>query len=257
MKITILGCGSSSGVPVVGSGWGDCDPNEPRNRRQRASILVEHDDTKLLVDTSPDCRAQLLDADVSRLDAVLYTHGHADHCHGIDDLRWINVAMHADLPIYGGPETIDMINNRFPYTTSPLKVLSVGKAYYKPVLIPNEISGPFRIGSIDIQPFTQDHGFSITYGFRFGDVAYSTDVVALDDDAFDVLAGVRLWIVDAFRHEPHPTHSHVARTLEWIARVKPERAVLFHMSAALDYAKLNAETPDHVEPAYDGMVLEV
>ena len=257
MKITILGCGSSSGVPVVGDGWGACDPAEPRNRRRRSSVLVEHGGTTLLVDTSPDCRAQLLDAGVSRLDAVLYTHGHADHFHGIDDLRWINVAMHADLPVYAGRETLDLMEERFPYVTAPLKMLSVGKRYYKPMLIPNEIAGPFRIGAIDVRPFVQDHGFSMTYGFRFGDAAYSTDVVALDDSAFDVLAGVRLWIVDAFRREPHPTHSHVGRTLEWIARVKPERAVLTHMSSRLDYAALNAETPDNVEPAYDGMVLEV
>jgi phosphoribosyl 1,2-cyclic phosphate phosphodiesterase len=257
MKITILGCGSSSGVPVVGGGWGDCDPAEPRNRRRRASILVEHEETTLLVDASPDCRAQLLDAGVSRLDAVLFTHGHADHCHGIDDLRWINVAMHADLLIYANRDTLDLIDERFPYTTSPLKMLSVGKRYYKPVLIPNEITGPFRIGAIDIRPFVQDHGFSTTYGFRFGDMAYSTDLVALDDNAFDVLDGVRVWIVDAFCRKPHATHSHVERSLEWIARVKPERAVLTHMSPSLDYATLNAETPDNVEPAYDGMVLEI
>lgn len=257
MKITVLGCGSSSGVPVVGGGWGQCDPAEPRNRRRRASILVEHEDTTLLVDASPDCRAQLLDAGVSRLDAVLFTHGHADHCHGIDDLRWINVAMHADLPTYANRDTLDLIDDRFPYTTSPLKMLSVGKRYYKPMLIPNEIDGPFGVGAIAIRPFVQDHGFSSTCGFRFGDAAYSTDLVTLDDDAFDALAGVRLWIVDAFRYEPHPTHSHVARTLEWIARVQPERAVLTHMGSALDYATLNAETPDNVEPAYDGMVLEV
>lgn len=257
MKVTILGSGPSSGVPVVGSGWGDCDPAEPRNRRRRASILVEHAGTALLIDASPDCRAQLLDAGVSRLDAVLFTHGHADHCHGIDDLRWINVAMHADLPIHADRDTLDLIGTRFPYVLTPLRMLPVGKRYYKPMLVTNEITGPFRIGAIDIQPFVQDHGFSTTLGFRVGDVAYSTDLIALDEDAFTVLDGVRLWIVDAFGREPHPTHSHVGRSLEWIARVKPERAVLTHMGPALDYATLNAETPDYVEPGYDGMVLEV
>ncbi len=252
MKITILGCGSSMGVPGVGEGWGDCDPNEPKNRRLRASILVEEGETRLLVDTSPDLREQLLAAKINRLDAVLYTHAHADHLHGIDDVRAINVMLKRPLDVYADAETLDTINQRFGYVFQPLK----GDYYYKPTLVPHAIEGPFRVRDISIRSFRQDHGFSKTLGFRFGSVAYSTDVVTLDEQAFEILAGVDLWIVDAFRKLPHATHTHLDRTLEWIDRVKPRRAVLTHMSPALDYAWLRSVLPAHVEPAYDGMVLE-
>ncbi len=252
MKITILGCGSSMGVPLVGEGWGDCDPNEPKNRRLRASILVEEGATRLLVDTSPDLRQQLLSAGVNRLDAVLYTHAHADHLHGIDDIRAINVTLKGPLDVYADPETLGIIQDRFGYVFQPLK----GDYYYKPTLVPHVIDGPFRIGDIAIRSFRQDHGFSKSLGFRFGDVAYSTDVLALDEQAFEILESVDLWIVDAFRKVPHATHTHLERTLEWIERVKPRRAVLTHMTQWLDYNWLKSVLPAHVEPAYDGMVLE-
>ena len=256
MKVTILGCGSSGGVPTVGGGWGDCDPAEPRNRRMRASILVEQDGTSLLVDTSPDCRAQLLAAEVTRLDAVLFTHAHADHTHGIDELRWINVAMKADLPAHMDPVTLDRIRTRFGYAFEPLRP-EAGGYYYKPTLTPMTIDGPFRIGKIDVIPFEQDHGRSTTLGFRFGKIAYSTDLVDLNQTARDTLAGVDTWIVDAFRRDPHPTHTHLAQTLTWIEDIKPRRAVITHMGSALDYRTLCDEVPDGVEPAYDGLVVEV
>lgn len=258
MKITILGCGSSMGVPFLDGtsphgGWGACDPAEPRNRRLRTSILVEEGATRLLVDTSPDLRQQLLAAGVSTITAVLYTHAHADHLHGIDDVRGINLILQAPIDAYGDAVTLATIQERFGYVFEPLK----GDYFYKPTLVPKLIDGPFDIGPIRIQPFVQDHGFSKSLGFRFGAIAYSTDLVELDEAAFGILAGVDLWIVDAFRIVPHVTHTHLAKTLGWIERVKPRRAVLTHMSDALDYNKIKAMVPANVEPAYDGMVLEV
>jgi phosphoribosyl 1,2-cyclic phosphate phosphodiesterase len=255
MKITILGCGPSSGVPVLGAGWYDCDPDDPRNRRRRSSILVEDGDAVLLVDSSPDCREQLLDAQVERLDAVLFTHAHGDHCHGVDDLRWINVAMKADLPAHASAITLAGVAERFGYAFQPLPATHIGR-YYKPVLTPHEITGPFQVAGLDIVPFEQDHGFSTTLGFRFGPAAYSTDLVKLDEAGFAALDGIELWVVDCFRREPHHTHAYLELVLEWIARVKPKRAVLTHMGPTLDYATLKAELPGGVEPAYDGMVLE-
>ncbi len=252
MKVTILGCGSSMGVPLVGDHWGDCDPNEPRNRRLRASILVEQGPTRLLIDTGPDLRQQLLTAGVTSVTAILYTHAHADHLHGIDDVRGLNLGMGATIDAYADPATLKIIRERFGYVFQVLK----GDYFYKPTLVPKTIDGPFEIGGMRVQPFEQDHGFSKTLGFRIGRIAYSTDVVNLDETAFGVLDGVDVWIVDAFRIEPHITHTHLAKTLEWIERVKPKRAVLTHMSQWLDYGRLKATLPAHVEPAYDGMVLE-
>jgi len=259
LKVTILGAGPSSGVPMVGGKWGACDPDEPRNRRRRASILVESaDGAAILIDSSPDCRQQLLDAGVTRLDAVLYTHAHADHSHGIDDLRWINVAMHAPLPAYGDAETLRLLDTRFGYAFAPLAFKPRGKTrYYKPVLQAQEITGPFTVAGLPVTPFAQDHGFSTTLGFRIGDFAYSTDVVRLDDTAFAVLEGIDTWIVDAFHRNPHPTHAHLALTLQWIARLRPRRAALCHMGNSLDYRTLCRELPPGVAPGYDGMVLEV
>ncbi len=254
MRVTILGCGGSGGVPLVGNDWGACDPANPKNRRLRVSILVEAGDTTVLVDTSPDLRQQLLAAGVARLDAVLYTHTHADHLHGIDDLRPVNRKMNAPIDVYGSPVTIADIRARFGYVFAGLRE---GHGYYKPVLVPHEVTGPFRVKGLDVVPFEQDHGFSKTTGFRFGPVAYSTDVVELSDEAFAALEGVRLWIVDCLRLEPHDTHAHLDKALAWIARVDPERAVLTHMTQSLDYDDLAARLPAGAEPAFDGMVLEV
>jgi phosphoribosyl 1,2-cyclic phosphate phosphodiesterase len=254
MKIRVLGCGGSGGVPLIGGIWGNCDPGEPRNRRRRVSILVETGDATILVDTSPDLREQLLDAGTRRIDAVLFTHGHADHLHGVDDLRGMNRLMRSAIPIYADRPTLDGISRRFAYVFTPLER---GASFYKPTLTPHEITGPFDLGGVRIVPFQQNHGFSTTLGFRIGDVGYSTDVAELDDAAFAVLAGIDVWIVDCLRYEPHPTHSHLAKTLSWIARVKPRRAVLTHMDIPLDYATLCRELPAGVEPGYDGLILEV
>ena len=254
MRIRILGCGGSGGVPLVGGVWGNCDPRETKNRRRRASILIEDGATTILVDTSPDLREQLLDAGTTHLDAVLFTHAHADHLHGIDDLRAMNRLMRGPIPVHADQKTLDKIGERFAYVFSPLER---DAGFYKPTLTPNVIDGRFAIAGIEIVPFEQDHGFSTTLGFRIGSMAYSTDVVGLGEPAFDVLAGIDLWIVDCLRREPHPTHSHLARTLDWIARVKPRRAVLTHMDVPLDYATLRRELPAGVEPGYDGLTIEL
>ena len=257
MRVTVLGCGSSGGVPLIGhDGWGMCDAANPKNRRRRVSILVQDGGTTLLVDTSPDVRAQLIDAGVHGLDAVLYTHAHADHLHGIDDLRSVNANIDGPLDAYATAETIEAIRARFGYVFDPR---SPEATYWaRPWLTPKLIDGPFRAGAIDVQPFVQDHGQGMTtLGFRFGKLAYSTDAKRLDQAAFAALAGVEVWIVDALRQHPHPTHSHVPQTFEWIARVGPRRAVLTHMSHMLDYEDVLAQCPPGVEPGYDGMVIEV
>ncbi len=256
MRVTILGCGGSSGVPLVGNFWGDCDPGEPRNRRRRVSILIDQGETRVLVDTSPDLREQLLDARVDRLSAVVLTHAHADHLHGIDDLRSINYLTRAPLPLYGAPATLEEVERRFGYA---LKPLPPSGEYYRPALVPVPIDGErFTIGAIAFRCFDQDHGIGgTTLGLRFGDVAYSTDVVRLPPAAFAALEGTDTWIVDCLRYAPHPTHAHFDLTMEWIARVKPRRAILTHMGHQMDYRGLMARCPPGVEPAYDGMVIEV
>jgi phosphoribosyl 1,2-cyclic phosphate phosphodiesterase len=254
MKITILGCGASTGVPAIGPDWGRCDPSDRRNRRRRVSVLVERSGTILLIDTAPDLREQLLDAGIARIDAVLLTHAHADHLHGIDDIRVINRLMKCPIPLYASAAALAEIGTRFGYVLAPV---AAGGPYYKPTLTPHEISGRFAAAGITVVPFVQDHGYSTTLGFRIGGFAYSTDVTELDDNAFAALAGVELWIVDCLRREPHPTHSHLAKTLAWIERLRPRRAILTHMDQSLDYRELAAELPAGVEPGRDGLVIEV
>jgi phosphoribosyl 1,2-cyclic phosphate phosphodiesterase len=255
MRVTVLGCGGSGGVPLIGGNWGACDPDDPRNRRRRVSILVDWNGAQILVDTSPDFREQLLDAGVRHLDAVLYTHAHADHLHGLDDLRGMNRLMQRPIDVYASADTLCQIEERFGYAFVPLKP---GSSFYKPTLVPHAVDGPFAVGdAAPIVPFEQDHGFSTTLGFRFGRFAYSTDVVELDDRAFEVLAGIDTWIVDCLRYEPHPTHSHLEKTLGWIERVGAKRAYLTHMDIGFDYDELKRRLPPHVEPAYDGLVIEI
>ncbi len=255
MRVTILGCGGSGGVPAIGGDWGDCDPANPRNRRLRASILVQQGDTTVVVDTTPDFRQQLLNAEVTRLDAVLYTHAHADHLHGIDDLRQLKYLMGGMIPIHADAGTLAEIRHRFAYV---IEETDTESGLYKPLAQPHVIDGRFSIGDLEVVPFRQDHGFStVTLGFRFGPVAYSTDLVTLPEAAFEILDGVELWIVDCLREKPHPTHTHLQRTLGWIERVRPRQALLTHMNATLDYDQLLAKCPPGVAPAYDGQVIEV
>jgi phosphoribosyl 1,2-cyclic phosphate phosphodiesterase len=256
MRVTMLGSGPSWGVPRIGNDWGACDRFNPRNRRRRVSVLVEEAGSILLIDTSPDLREQLLDARITRLDAVLFTHAHADHLHGIDDLRSVNQLMKKMLAVYASPETLQEIRARFGYVFGAMD-FAQHTSYYKPALEPHVIDGPFRAAGFDVVPFVQDHGFSKTLGFRIGRFAYSTDVINLDDDAFAALRGVDLWIVDCIRRRPHVTHSHLEKTLQWIARVKPKRAILTHMDESLDYATLARELPAGVEPGYDGLIADL
>jgi phosphoribosyl 1,2-cyclic phosphate phosphodiesterase len=249
-------------VPRIGDDWGSCDPAEPRNRRSRCGLLVErHSEglapTRILVDTSPDMRAQLLEAGVGHLDAVLYTHAHADHLHGIDDLRafWMKTRRRVD--VYADKPTAARIYEAFSYCfrtpaggTYPPILTMRGVEAYEPLSI-DGASGP-----IEIRPYRQAHGSNTTtLGYRFGGLAYSCDVSGIDDKAADELQGLDVWIVDALRREPHPSHFSVAETLAWIERLKPRRAILTHMDYSLDYGALRRELPPHVEPAYDGMVI--
>ena len=252
MKITVLGCGTSSGVPMIGCDCGVCRSSDPRNRRRRVSVLVDSSHARLLIDTPPDLHAQLVDAEVSRLDAVLYTHGHADHVHGIDDLRSINFQMGRALDTYGSAATLAAIRERFAYAFEPMGTAGCAK----PSLNAVEIDGPFAAGGIDVTPFPQGHGRNITTGYRIGDMAYSTDVKALPEEAFAALDGVRLWIVDCLGYREHPTHAHLDLTLEWIARVRPRLAVLTHMSHQFDYETLRDALPAGVVPGHDGLTIE-
>jgi phosphoribosyl 1,2-cyclic phosphate phosphodiesterase len=254
VKITILGCGTSSGVPALGCDCEVCLSSDPKNKRRRVSILVEQGGKRLLVDTSPDLRAQLLDDQITHLDGVILTHAHADHLHGIDDLRSVNFHMEASIDLWGSGKTLEMARQRFGYVFEPPR-----NWWTRPSLDARELPHwqTTEIGGIAVLPFDQSHGRAISSGLRFGDAAYSTDVKELSERAFEALAGVKLWIVDCVGYQEHPTHAHLDLTLEWIDRVKPERAVLTHMSHQFDYDNLRAQLPTGVEPGFDGMYLEI
>ena len=261
LTFTILGCGSSGGVPRPGTGWGKCDPNNPKNRRRRCALLVERargsDVTRVLIDTGPDLRDQLIDADVRWLDAVLYTHEHADHTHGIDDLRGLVMHRRRRVDVYADAATSRMLMSRFGYC-----FVQPAGSEYPPILnmhelrsgVPVSVAGPG--GPIEALPFRQVHGDIPSLGFRFGDVAYSSDLNDMADDSIAALAGLDLWIVDALRYMPHPSHFSVADALRWIDRVKPRRAILTNMHTDLDFETLRAQLPENVEPAHDGMRFE-
>lgn len=259
LRATILGCGSSGGVPRLGGDWGECDPQNPRNRRRRCSLLLEREGeggvTRVLIDTSPDMREQLLDAGVGALDAVVYTHSHADHVHGIDDLRMIVFNTRKRLPVWADGPTQEALMSRFGYA-----FVQPAGSPYPPILTLHTIAGDFAVegpgGPILLRPFRVSHGSMDALGFRIGDMAYLPDAVQIPEESWPMLQALECWIVDALRRRPHPTHAHLALTLEWIARARPRQAVLTNMHVDLDYATLEAETPDHVRPAHDGLVLE-
>jgi phosphoribosyl 1,2-cyclic phosphate phosphodiesterase len=258
VRVTVLGAGSSGGVPVPGTGWGACDPANPKNARLRPSLLVETAGRTLLIDTSPDLRQQLLSADVGHIDAVLYTHAHADHLHGIDDLRGINRAMGAAIPMYADGTTLAEISRRFAYAVRPLPEQACGH-YFKPTLETHAIEAGdiFDVSGVSVSCFDQDHGYSRTLGFRIGNFAYSTDLVNLPEHGFEVLAGIDTWVLGVFTDRTHPTHVHVDKALGWIRRVAPRHAVLTHLGPDLDYDVLQNALPDGVTAAYDGLQISL
>jgi len=255
MKVTILGCGASSGVPIVGCDCAVCKSENPKNKRTRVSIFVESQGTGILVDTSPDMRVQALRSNVRKVDGIIITHAHADHINGLDDVRPFNYLNDAPLNLYGESETLKEMQERFGYCFLPPK--PAGTGWYRPCMNPVTIEPPtpFTIGNIEVKPFWQNHGQSKTVGLRFGNIAYSTDTNGLPEESLEMLKGIDVWIVDCLRYTPAPTHAHLAMALDWIKQVKPKQAYLTHMNHELDYDTLKKELPENVFPAYDGLVI--
>ncbi|MCV6824899.1 MULTISPECIES: MBL fold metallo-hydrolase [Halocynthiibacter] len=258
-RFTILGCGSSGGVPRLGGNWGECDPANPKNRRQRCSMLVErigpNGITRALIDTSPDMRAQLLAADVGTLDGVVFTHQHADHMHGLDDIRQIVFNTRIRMPVWADSDTTEALISRFGYAFVQPK-----GSDYPPICELNAIGDdPFSVsgagGEITFLPLPVIHGRIDALGFRIEDLAYIPDVSDMPEQTWDRLQGLELLVLDALRRKPHPSHIHLEKSLEWIAKVAPQNAVLTNMHIDLDYETLRNELPEHIAPAFDGMVL--
>ncbi len=261
LRVTILGCGSSGGVPRATGDWGLCDPTEPKNRRTRCGLLLQQwqgeagdaeEATTVLIDTPPEVRQQLAAAGAGRLDGVVISHDHADQTSGFDDVRAFFLKQRAMIPVWMDEATRETFMRRFGYTfeSQPGYPAIVRFAGDISPLVPITVAGPG--GVMELLPLDQDHGFSRSLGFRIGPIAYSNDLVAMPGRSFAALDGLALWIVDALRDRPHPTHAHVERSLEWIARLKPAQAVLTNMHIDLDYSALKARLPRAVEPAYDG-----
>ncbi|WP_090733008.1 MBL fold metallo-hydrolase [Paracoccus homiensis] len=260
IRATILGCGSSGGVPRLGDRWGDCDPTNPRNRRRRCSLLVERDGaegtTQVLIDTGPDMVPQLLDAGVGTLDAVIYTHAHADHVHGIDDIRQLVYNARRKMQVWADEPTSQALSERFGYIFETPE-----GSFYPPIADLNLLDGPVIIGGpggdITFHPFRVQHGEITALGFRIGGLVYLPDVSEIPEAAWPLIRGAELFICDALRPEPHPSHAHMALALEWLDRAGTPRGVLTNMHIDMDYDQVMAQTPDHIVPAHDGMQVTV
>jgi phosphoribosyl 1,2-cyclic phosphate phosphodiesterase len=262
LRLTILGCGSSPGTPRITGDWGKCDPLNPKNRRLRASAMVERvsesGTTRVVIDTGPDFREQMLMAGVERIDAVIYTHAHADHIHGIDDLRGYVLEQRHLMNIHADQPTLTRLYEAFGYCFSTpagssyppiLRAHTIDHA--KPVVIAGEG------GALTFEPLPQIHGDIISLGFRIGGLAYCPDVSNFPPTTADRLRGLDLLVIDALQYRTHPSHLSISEALAWVDQLKPQKAVLTHMHVPLDYATVLADTPDHIEPAYDGMVVEI
>ena len=260
VRVTLLGCGGSAGVPQIGGAdgfgdWGACDPNEPRNRRTRSSIVIEQDGSRLLVDTSPDLRQQFLACGIGTIDGILFTHAHADHVFGIDEIRIVNRNVGRPLDAYATERTLQELDRRFDYAFKEWQQ----PYFFRPVLVPRQVAPDARttMAGIELQLFEQDHGFMPTLGMRVGGFGYSTDVVRLSEAALGALEGVDTWVVDCFQRKGHNTHAKLDQVLIWVDKLKPRRTVLTHMGHDIDWAWLKRQLPDSVEPGWDGLVLEV
>jgi len=260
-RITILGCGSSGGVPRVAQGWGACNPDNPRNRRRRCSVLIEQASgegkTTVLVDASPDLREQLLGAEVDRIDGVLITHSHADHTHGLDDLRPLFLAMRRRVDVHMDEATSNVVRAAFSYLFE-----SPAGSFYPPILNERRLS-PGRAcslagpgGVIEATPFIVEHGEIAALGFRVGDLAYTPDLNGVGAASLAYLENLDIWIIDALRYRGHSSHLTVDEALGWIAKMRPRRAIVTNLHTDLDYEELARRLPDNVEPAYDGLTIE-
>lgn len=260
-KITILGCGTAGGVPSLARGYGLCDPLNPKNNRLRTSLLVERGQTRLLVDTSPDLRFQLLKTGINTVSAVLFTHDHADHLHGIDDLREINRSTGHKIPVYAHQDTMKTIEERFSYVFAKNEDQNeiLEPPIYQPHLLKKIVieDREFIIGDFKIKGFIVSHGWQDVMAYRFDNIVYLTDVIKIYNWQADYLKAIEVLIVGCVSYRPHPIHANIATVLEWVERLKPKRTVLTHMGSSLDYDRLSSELPLGVEPAFDGMVIEV
>jgi phosphoribosyl 1,2-cyclic phosphate phosphodiesterase len=261
LRVTLLGCGSSGGVPQIGGedergAWGACDPAEPRNRRSRTSAVVEDSaGHRLLIDAGPDLRSQMLECGFGRLDAVAFTHTHADHVMGIDELRIVNRIRGTAIDTFGSYLTLSALRSRFEYAFHP----PAKQGFFRPSLVPRPVAPGevVEMAGMPVRILRQDHRVMETLGFRIGRFAYCTDVVAFPEDSLAALAGLDTWVVGCFQRQPHPVHAHVELVQRWAEQLRPRRTVLTHMGSDLDWAWMRRNLPPGIEPAHDGMMLEI